>query len=109
MTLEDAVKDFESEFASVRFKPEHSQVPITWSGGVTGLTDPPPVLYSDPEHAISSWRGWASSPDFGPSRPTKKVLVWVQSPELIEYQITIADRIGRHRMVNNRWAVRSQF
>lgn len=112
MSLDQAVRDFESKFAEVRTRVEHSKdIPITWSGGLTGLTGDPPVLYADPDHAISSWKTWAmaawndglSKDKMNPS------LEWTQRPELIEYQITIADKLGRHRAVHNRWAVKSQF
>lgn len=112
--LESAVSSFEKLFKSTRLRAEHSKdIPLCWSGGLTNLSAQPPVLYSDPDHAISSWRTWAMSAyneHLEQTSPAPSlVLEWVQRPELIEYQITIADKIGRHRMVNNRWAVKSQF
>lgn len=114
--LEEAVQTFEKLFLGVKYRAEHSKdIPICWSGGLTkDINAQPPVLYSDPEHAISSWRTWAMAAwnekigEQGSAQP-RPVLEWTQRPELIEYQITIADKIGRHRMVNNRWAVKSQF
>ena len=113
--LELAVAGFEKLFVKVCKRDEHSKdIPICWSGGLTDISGQPPVLYSDPDHAVSSWKTWATAAwndklreQDGATVPP--VLEWVQRPELIEYQITIADKLGRHRMVNNRWAVKSQF
>lgn len=110
MSLADIVEKFEGIFKEVRLKVEHDKnVPLVWSGGLTGLTAHPPVLYSDPDHAISSWNTWALASYNEALAKDHNVLEWIQRPELVEYQITIADKIGRHRAVNNRWAVKSQF
>lgn len=105
MPLPEVVTSFEARFETVRTKMDHNKsiIPITWSGGTTEFAAQPPVLYSDPEHAISSWAALVNRDVEG------SVLEWFQKPELIEYQVTIADKLGRHRVVNNRWAVKSQY
>lgn len=111
MTLDEAVHDFSTLFKGAKYHPAHSkEVPIIWSGGLTKDTnDYPPVLYSDKEYAISSWKTWAMAAWNEKVDQGDLVLEWYQRPELIEYSITIADKLGRHRAVNNRWAVKSQF
>lgn len=114
MTLDAVVKDFELLFFEVKTRPEHNKdILLVWSGGLTPF-EPlpyPPVLYSDQEHAISAWRPWAQAArnEKFKTGEDKLILEWFQRPELIEYQVTIADKHGMHRMVKNRWAVKSQF
>jgi hypothetical protein len=114
MTLDAAIKDFERLFFAVKDRPErNSDLPLVWSGGMSPFEAMPypPVLYSDQEHAISAWRPWAMAAknEKFVTGDEKMVLEWFQRPELIEYQITIADKRGMHRAVKNRWAVKSQF
>ncbi len=113
MTLDDATKQYEAKFKTVRTRAEHSKdIPMVWSGGITIPSETyPPVLYTDQEYAISQWRTWAFAAwnekyDHFEGPP---ILEWVQKPELVEYMITIADKRGMHRAVSNRWAVKSQF
>ncbi len=113
MTLDAATKDFESLFFAVKTRDDLSKIMLVWSGGLTEFEaySYPPVLYSDQEHAISAWRPWAMAArnEKFKTGEDKLVLEWFQRPELVEYQITIADKRGMHRAVKNRWAVKSQF
>lgn len=106
MTLDDAVKDFESGFSAVssgvtqQFDPA---LPVLWSGGPRAFNETSWALYAAKDSAIVDWLDAAKSVSDG------NTLKWVVRPELMEFQITIADRLGRHRAVNNRFAVKSQF
>ena len=106
MTLSDAVAQFESRFASVssgvtqQYDPS---LPVTWSGGRRDFPQPAWALYSTKDDAILAWLDTAVTFFHGGS------LKWVVRPELLEFMITIADKNGAHRAVNNRFAVKSQF
>lgn len=62
-----------------------------------------PILYLDKELAVKEWLATAKTMVTG----TK--LVWVAKPELVRFQITMADNKRGHRIVSDRWAVRSKF
>lgn len=107
MTLDDAVKEFQSLFSHVesgvtqQFDPK---LPVQWSGGLRAFDQTSWALYALQDDAILAWLKFAKK-----SIPGSRRLKWIVRPELMEFQITIADRIGRHRAVNNRFAVKSQF
>lgn len=106
MTLQDAVRDFESKFEEVvRSYTVKSEVDLTCSGGKVPFDAVVPALYSSVERAVIAWRSCATSQHY----PFCARLEWFQEPELIEYQVTIADRRQMHRLVNPRFAVKSQF
>lgn len=123
MLLSDAIAEFQSLFASVVVREkqqEDKDVPVTWSGGQRKSSETSAALYATKDLALEAWlntaKSYASVFNFvevsgsGKSRTQKSaVLEWVLKPELLEYQITIADRFGQHRLVNNRFAVKSQF
>lgn len=106
MTLPDTIKEFEALFESVSSDPKQQfdrAIPVLWSGGPRSFDEVSPALYASKDTAITEWLAAAKSVKEGP------VLKWVVKPELLEFQVTIADRLGRHRAVNNRFAVKSQF
>lgn len=108
MLLSDAINEFQSMFASVSTREkqqEDKDVLVTWSGGQRKSSETSAALYATKDLALEAWLNVARS--FATDR--KAVLEWVLKPELLEYQITIADRHGQHRLVNNRFAVKSQF
>lgn len=106
MILSDAITEFESGFSSVvsdekqQFDPAK---PVLWSGGPRGFLDTSWALYAMKDAAVAEWFEAAKSVTEGSK------LRWIVRPELLEFQITIADKLGRHRAVNNRFAVKSQF
>ena len=106
MTLMQAILDFEQSFPEVtsdvrqQFDPS---LPVLWSGGRRAFTDPAWALYANKDDAIVEWLAAAKSVSKGSK------LKWVVRPELMEFMITIADKNGAHRAVNNRFAVKSQF
>lgn len=106
MTLSEAVAEFEVLFEGVTHderSQERKDVLVTWSGGQRQWGETATALYATEEDAISRWLETAKSVVSGGS------LHWVTRPELLKFQITIADRIGQHRAVNGRFAVKSQF
>ena len=108
MVLSDVVKEFESTFASTSSRErqqESKDFDMVWSGGVRKWDETSAALYATKDAAIEEWLRTANSI----AHSTINVLEWVLKPELLEFQITIADRQGRHRTVNNRFAVKSQF
>ena|ERR1700759_2276086 len=123
MLLPGAVKEFESLFKSVSARAAQQldkELPVTWSGGQRRFDDTSAALYASQDLAITAWldtaRSYANVFNFHelnegdePSIQKKAVLEWVVKPELHEFQITIADKRGQHRLVNNRFAVKSQF
>lgn len=79
--------------------------PVIWSGGIVGFEGISPALFSSEERAINAWLATARQ-----TLPkVKTTLEWLIKPELIEYQTTIADRKQRHRVVSDRYTVKSQF
>jgi len=105
MKLPAAVADFESLFSDVSKSSERSQIDLVCSGGVVSHDSVMPALYSSAERAVVSWLSAATSQ----KPPEHAKLEWFHYPELIEYQITIADRLQQHRLVGNRFAVKSQY
>lgn len=106
MTLDDAVKDFESRFKSVStdVKQQYDRtIPVLWSGGPRAFEEGSWALFAAKDAAVAEWLEAAKSIIEG------SVLKWIVKPEILEFQITIADKIGRHRSVSNRFAVKSQF
>ncbi len=106
MTLSDAIQSFESGFSSVssdqkaQFDPA---IPVLWSGGPRAFNETATCLYAMRDAAIQEWFDAAVSLKEGSK------LKWIVRPELLEFQITIADKNGAHRAVSNRFAVKSQF
>ena len=110
MTLDDAIKQFEARFQSVTSGDRQlgdKELPVVWSGGVRTWAETSAALYASQETAILEWLRAAEDMLTGLKFPA--TLNWALKPELLEFQITIADRQGRHRQVNNRFAVKSQF
>lgn len=106
MTLDQATKDFESSFSAITSaeKQQYERAfPILWSGGPRAFEEPSWALYASKDAAIVEWFEAAKSVVEGSN------LKWLVKPELLEFQITIADKNGSHRVVNNRFAVKSQF
>lgn len=105
MTLLAAIDQFERSFTRVRTRAAHDKtVPILWSGGLADFDKAAPVLYPSSELAVKYWLETAMA-----STNCFVILEWLQRPELMEFQITVADKIGRHRMVDNKFSVKSQF
>lgn len=106
MTLPDAILDFEQSFSAVsssltqQFDPS---IPVLWSGGPRAFTETATALYAMRDAAVVNWLDAAKSVKEGSK------LKWIVRPELLEFQITIADKNGSHRAVSNRFAVKSQF
>lgn len=108
MLLPGAQSEFESLFESVTSRKEQQvtkDLPVVWSGGQRAFEDTSAALYATKDLAIIEWLNTARS--FATDRTA--VLEWVLKPELHEFQITIADRHGQHRVVSGRFAVKSQF
>ena len=108
MNLDDAVKHFESKFEKVepstKVDEAHDMVRVC-SGGIANPEELLPALYSSEELAVEAWFEVAN---FHAGYARAK-LEWVLKPELQTFQITMADKQGRHRLVSNRYAVKSQF
>lgn len=109
MNLNEAIHNFESKFEG-RVVPatsidETPDLPRVCSGGVIDKNELLPALYSSADLAIEAWLEQATS-HAGYARAK---LEWVLKPELLEFQITMADRLQRQRLVANRFAVKSQF
>lgn len=116
MLLSDAVNEFQSLFASVSTREKQQEdkgVLVTWSGGQRKSSETSAALYATKDLALEAWlvtaRSYVWPDETVAMRLRRPVLEWVLKPELLEYQITIADRFGQHRLVNNRFAVKSQF
>lgn len=105
MILSAAQSEFEALFSGAVVVPEDKDLLVTWSGGQRRPSDTSAALYATQDLAIEAWLVTARS--FVPT--PKTVLEWVLKPELHEFQITVADRRGMHRLVANRYAVKSQF
>jgi hypothetical protein len=106
MTLTEAIALFEAKFSSVttddkaQYSKDH---PVCWSGGIRSFSDSAWALYATRDAAILDWL------DAALSMAESGTLRWLVRPELMEYIITISDQKGQHRVVNNRFAVKSQF
>lgn len=105
MKLVEAIKEFESFFPNIKAGEENKDLPKVCSGGLCGLGEVYPALYSSEERAIKSWLEVARANV--PSKST--TLEWLSKPELIKYQITMADMKRGHRLVSDRFVVKSQF
>lgn len=105
MILSAAQSEFEAQFSRVVNATEDKDLIVTWSGGQRRPLDTSAALYATQDLAIDAWLSTATS--FAPT--PKGVLEWVLRPELHEFQITIAGKHGQHRLVANRYAVKSQF
>lgn len=109
MTLDEAIRNLESKFegrvAPATSTDEAPDLPRVCSGGVIDKDELFPALYSSKELAVEAWFEQATS-HVGYARAK---LQWVLKPELMEFQITMADRLQRQRLVANRFAVKSQF
>lgn len=114
MTLDAAIKEFEALFASVRSAPADTPISVIWSGGQRTADETAPALYATRDMALEAWvstaRSWACVDlDLEGTPLSAATLEWVLKPELIAYQITMADLKQRHRVVADRYAVKSQF
>lgn len=104
MTLDEAVKELTADLSIVEGKPSKEVIQVC-SGGVCAQGDVAPALFSDEERAIKAWLETAKNK----VPPDSKELEWVSKPELVKYQITMADMKQRHRIAGDRFAVKSQF
>lgn len=108
MDLSEACLKFEKLFEEIH-QPEQfimtdtSQLECVCSGSTCAQDKPVPILYLDKIQAVEAWLETASI------RATAGILRWVSKPELIKFQITMADNKRGHRVVNDRYAVRSKF
>ena len=106
MTLDEAKRAFEANFKTVVSRPsDRCDLDQVCSGGTVGAKDVLPALYSSEKAAILSWLHEATLQ----WRPKYAILTWITKPELLDFQITMADRHGRHRVVTPRFAVRAQY
>ena len=108
MTLDEAIRNFESRFEEViptKAVDEDLAQPRICAGGIIDGKELFPALYSSKDQAIMEWLDQATS-HAGYSRAK---LRWILKPELCEFQITMADKLGRHRIVSPRFTVKSQF
>lgn len=107
MTLPEAKQFIECHFASVasldRRDPDPS-LPLVCSGGEIDVKGVMPALYATEELAIRAWREEADK-----KSNMFSDLEWVFGPELLDFQMTMADRNQSHRLVTKRYAVRSQM
>lgn len=108
MDLVTATRNFEKLFKEVRSPvkkgEDTSKIKHVCSGGTCAQDEPVPILYLDREKAIDEWLETASGM-VGEST----VLQWIDLPELVRFQITMADHKRGHRVVNDRFAVRAKF
>lgn len=105
MTLDDAVKEFQALFDVVEVGKPDKTLPIVCSGGMCSQEQPAPALFSEEERAITAWLETARKEvPLG-----SKKLEWLRKPEVIKYQITMADIRQRHRVAGDRFTVKSQF
>ena len=105
--IEQATKDFEAMFESVRSRENLDgdlKLPYYYSGGICSHEEVAPALFSSSERAIKSWIDTVF-----PSASSYDTLEWVYKPELVSYQMTMADMKQRQRVVSNRYTVKSQF
>jgi hypothetical protein len=105
--IDQATKDFESQFASVRSRENNDgddKLPYYYSGGICSSDEVAPALFSSSDRAIESWIDTVF-----PCASSYDVLEWVLKPELVSYQMTMADMKQRHRVVSNRYCVKAQF
>lgn len=127
MTLSDAIKFFESRFKSVvpsTRVDEDPMLSLVCSGGeLSDVKGVMPALYSSEDLAVEAWLcqvakkvklnegGHTGLNDDGvpPWKAKGLVLEWIYRPELLEFQMTMADRNNSHRLVTKRYAVKSQM
>lgn len=120
MVLSEAIKFFEGRFASVvpsTRVDEDPSLPLVCSGGeLSDVKGVMPALYSSESLAVEAWLAVAEEhvrlADIG--RPgaavcSDLILQWIYRPELLEFQMTMADRNNSHRLVTKRYAVKSQM
>lgn len=105
MTLDEAVNEFSSLFTSVVDGKPSKEVIQICSGGVCPHGDVAPALFSNEERAIKAWLETAKAN----VPPGSTELEWVSNPELVKYQITMADMRQRHRVAGDRFTVKAQF
>lgn len=109
MILSDAVTYFKTLFETVttrgKAKEEDVELPLVVAGGIIKVKDNLPALYLSEAQAADEWLRQAI---FHAGRARDK-LEWVLTPELCEFQITMADRRNQHRLVSKRFSVKSQF
>jgi len=106
MDLVAATREFESKFDTVESTKltDTSHLDVVCSGGTCAENAPVPILYLEKEQAVKDWLTTATE-----KAGTAKVLKWVTKPELVKFQITMADNKRGHRVVSDRYAVRSKF
>lgn len=105
MTLEKARRVLERKFKRVlpaKDSDGDPQLPVIVSGGEMKIHDIFPVLYSKEEDAIKAWVRQMEE-------VRGEVLEWVMEPEVECFLMTMADRLGRQRMVTSRYAVKCQM
>ena len=111
MELAPATKEFESLFEKVVQPPcsltNTSDLLVICSGGTCAQEAPVPILYLDKELAVKEWLETAQ--EQAKLIANYSQLIWVSKPELVRFQITMADNKRGHRVVSDRWAVRSKF
>ena len=107
MTLSAAIKSIETMFKSVRYGTEDPKVPYLCSGGE--MTDGiQPGLYATEDLAVEAWLNFVRGTLRSYRMEDGPTLEWGLKPELLEFQMTMADRNGGHRLVTKRYAVKSQ-
>lgn len=112
MTLSAATKSFESVFKHVRYGTEDTKSLYQCSGGEIKSDGIQPALYATEELAVEAWgamaKTWLES-RIDIFEDQGQTLEWGLQPELLDFQMTMADRHGAHRLVTKRYAVRSQM
>lgn len=107
MDLQSAVTGVETKCAAVLPLEKGTKVDhlhVVCSGGTCANNEPVPILYLDKGKAIEEWFNTAIAMVSADS-----TLRWVDKPELVRFQITMADNKRGHRVVSDRYAVRSKF
>lgn len=115
MSLADILEEVSLRFYGVAINSAHhnrSEATVICTGAL-GLRDtPPPVLCANREIAIELYRRTLSDyidENTTPEDSLRRVLTWVQEPQIVVFEMTIKEVSGAHRQASRRYAVYSSL
>lgn len=115
MNLDDIAEEIATAFYGVAIAPAHhrrSEAVVICTGALGVIDSPPPVLCANREIAIELYRRTLSdyiAENTTPEDIGKRVLVWVQEPRIVRFEMTIKEVSGVHRVATARFAVYSSL
>lgn len=115
MTLDDVIEEVALQFYGVAVNPAHhfrSEAVVICTGALGKIDAPPPVLCANRDIAIELYRRTLSdyiAENTSPDDVGRRILTWVQEPQVVAFDMTIKEVSGAHRMAARRYAVYSSL